>query len=110
MYHLEEGAHLRRMTADRVQGRAAGRGDQRPARPGYGRLLARNGFERVAQICAVIQGDVGDNREHGIEHIGRIQPAAQTDFEDAVVHIVPPEEFRRQHHAPLEIGQPQPAE
>ena len=46
-------------------------------------FLGGDGLERVSKKCFMIVGDRSDNTELRSDNIGRIQPAAQTHFNDA---------------------------
>src|SRR5690606_40712392 len=56
--------------------------DRRPAGTVDMRLLPPDLLARVAQIVDVIHIDAGDDRAVRIEDIDRIQPPAQSHFED----------------------------
>ena len=49
-------------------------------------FLARYGFERIAQVLAVFQSDVGDDAQDRCDHVGRIETAAQAGLDDGYVH------------------------
>ena len=69
------------------------------------RLLEADFFARVAQIIHVIEVDAGDDRDVGIEHIHRIEPPAEADFEDGHVDAGSDELHHRAQRAEFEIGQ-----
>ena len=49
-------------------------------------LLRRDRFEGVAQIDFVIEIDGSDHGQHRLHHVGRVQAAAQADFDHGGFH------------------------
>ncbi len=66
-------------------------------------LLAPDVLARWAQIVDVIDRDRGDDGDVGIDHIDRIEPAAEADFEHQHVDSRAREQPERGERAELEI-------
>jgi len=66
-------------------------------------LFIRDGLARVAQIIGVVDIHAGDHRAIVIEYIHRIQPAAQSDFEDRYIHLVLDETLHRGQRSEFKV-------
>ncbi len=49
-------------------------------------LFAGDGGDRVAQVVAVLQGNIRDDAGHGRKHVGGVQPSAHAGFDHGPVH------------------------
>ena len=50
-------------------------------RPDDACFLARNFGDGVAKIFLMVERDIGNHRDHRLDHIGRVQASAHADFE-----------------------------
>ena len=92
---------------DHVQGFGLGHaGHDGHARFDNPRLFAGDQRQRIAQLPHVIEADAGDNGNFGSADIGRIQAAAQPDFQDGHVHLVAGKVQQRGGRGDLEVGWP----
>ena len=78
--------------------------DQDPPRAQDGRLLAGDGGQRVPQVLGVLQGDRGDRRHLGIDHVGGVEAPAQTHLDHGGVHRPRGEPGEGQGGGQLEVG------
>ena len=61
-------------------------GDHRAPGADDARLLARDLAQGVSQEPLVVEGDVGDDGDAGLDHVGGVQPAAHAHLEHREVH------------------------
>jgi hypothetical protein len=67
-------------------------------------LFSRDQRQRVAQILLVIVVDRRDHGEHGLHDVGRIEPAAESDFADQRVDGRVVKEQKSHRGDGLEVG------
>src|SRR5207302_9019854 len=79
--------------------------DRRPARFDDARLLAGDAGERRAEHLHMIEADAGDDRGFGDNDVGRIEPAAEPDFDDGPVDLARREMEKAESARDLEEGQ-----
>ena len=88
---------------------AGGRGDlaqhQRRPRPGDAGLLLADGLAVGAKPVGVVDVHGGDYRHVRVDHVDRVQPAAQADFQHGQVQPGALEQPQRGQRAVFEIGQ-----
>src|SRR3990167_3053963 len=76
-----------RMRTDRPRHIAVGT-NRHPALAENPGLLKRDFFARLAEVIGVVDVHAGHHRAIAVEHVHRIQPAAQPYFEDRDIHLV----------------------
>ena len=72
-------------------------GHERDARLDDPRFFSRDRFERISQVFRVIECDVRDDRQLGCNHVGGIEPATQSHFDDGDVDIGGGQRLKRDH-------------
>ena len=77
------------MADDVVRFRHLGQRYDDSARPDDSSFLPRNLADRLSQIFLMIEGDIGDHAQAGIDDIGRIETSAHADFQHDDVGACP---------------------
>ena len=68
-------------------------------------LLTANAFAVGAQNFHVVEVDAGDDGAIGVDDVGRIQPAAQADFQDHHIEVAAHHDFEDGEHGEFEVAQ-----
>jgi hypothetical protein len=78
--------------------------DQRDTALGDAGFLERNGRQRIAEMLLVVHGDRGDRGDRRRQHVGGVEPAAQSHFDDGGLHAATLEDLERHGRRHLEEG------
>jgi hypothetical protein len=65
-----------------------GESDQRAVCAENPGLFAGDCGDGVAQIVLMVEGDIGQNRKDGVDDVGGIEAATETDFEDGDIDLL----------------------
>ena len=90
---------------DYALGNSSIRKNRRPAGAEDARLFMADGFYGVAQIILVVEIYAGEDGAVGVEHVHRIEPAPEADFEYDHIEVCAAEKPHGGQRAKLEIGQ-----
>ena len=95
--------HLLRLLGDEVRVRVV-RCDNYSGRMRYCQLLLRDLLARLAEHFRVLEVDVREQDDPGVDHVRRIQPAAEPGLDDGDVHLGCGELEQRRRGQRLELG------
>src|SRR5262245_18284343 len=69
----------------------------------HSKLLVRDLLTRLAEYLGVLEGDVGEQNDLGVDHVRSVEPPAEPRFDDGNVHSLLGELEQRRRGQDLEL-------